>query len=145
MRETHAQFEYRAFEKEKVFEIIARLHAVPGKGATELFIRASNDGEGAEVKVLRRAPTTPVVEAETTFVPGSASASASGAPVGSAPPALSGSAGKLPVGPGSAGRKGAKGSPGGSAQSNIPVPLGGSASVNKPAPSPKPASSTTTL
>jgi hypothetical protein len=77
--QTHAQFEYRAYPKERVFEVIARLHSVPKQGATELFIRATFDASPEAPTVLRRAPTPALKEEIAPAASGSAAASASAA------------------------------------------------------------------
>jgi hypothetical protein len=100
--QTHAQFEYRSYPKERVFEVIARLHSVPKEGATELFVRASYDEHTEDYKVLRRAPTPPLKEMAGPIASGSASSSSSpssssdrGA-ASSAPPPAAGPSGKGP-------------------------------------------------
>lgn len=138
MQETRAQYEYRKFESDGVFEAIARVHTVPGYGATELFIRGNLGGPPTDFKVLRRAPTAPVLEP-----PPAPAASASG------------SAGSTPPRPGSGKPPGSKAPPGKTSAPNDGSPAAsakppsGQASSNpassaKP-PGGKPGPGTTTL
>lgn len=89
IEQTHAQYEYRSYPDEHVFEVIARLHPVPKHPATELVIRAKFEDTG-DLTVMRRAPTPPLKLTEPPMPSGSVAVFGSAAPSSSSAPGASG-------------------------------------------------------